>query len=107
MADIMIAQTTVIDEEKAYEMAQGAVEARLAAAADVEARMTLFHWHKNALRHERGYRVSFTTTTERVAALEDWVHERHPHGTPHWIVLPAAGTSQQYLAWAVKETTVR
>ncbi|MEV6682352.1 divalent cation tolerance protein CutA [Streptomyces erythrochromogenes] len=100
-----IALTTVNDESKAYEIAQGAVEARLAAAADVEARMTLFHWNKDALRHERGYRVFFTTTTDRVADLEAWVHERHTHDVPQWIVLPAAATSEQYLAWAVKETT--
>ncbi|MFJ1567441.1 divalent cation tolerance protein CutA [Streptomyces erythrochromogenes] len=105
MANIVIAQTTVNDEAKAYEIAQGAVEARLAAAADVEARMTLFYWNEDALRHERGYRVFFTTTTDSVAGLEAWVHERHPHDVPQWIVLPAAATSEQYLTWAVKETT--
>ncbi|KOU70419.1 divalent cation tolerance protein CutA [Streptomyces sp. IGB124] len=104
---MVIAQTSVTDEAKAYEIAQGAVEARLAAAADVEARMTLFHWSKDALRHERGYRVSFTTTTERAADLEAWVHGRHPYDVPQWIVLPAAGTSDAYLAWAVQETTPR
>ncbi|MEU6300265.1 divalent cation tolerance protein CutA [Streptomyces erythrochromogenes] len=105
MANIVIALTTVNDESKAYEIAQGAVEARLAAAADVEARMTLFYWNGDALRHERGYRVFFTTTTEGVAGLEAWVHERHPHDVPQWIVLPAAATSDQYLAWAVAETS--
>ncbi|MFC9817572.1 divalent cation tolerance protein CutA [Streptomyces virginiae] len=105
MASIVIAQTTVNDEAKAYEIAQGAVEARLAAAADVEARMTLFHRSEGALRHERGYRVSFTTTTRRAADLEAWVHGRHPYDVPQWIVLPAAETSDAYLAWAVRETT--
>ncbi|MFJ6780565.1 divalent-cation tolerance protein CutA [Streptomyces yangpuensis] len=104
MAGIVIAQTTVNDEAKAYEIAQGAVEARLSVAADVEARMTLFHRDNGDLRHERGYRVSFTTTTERVADLETWVHEHHPYDVPRWIVLPAAGTTEGYLARAVKET---
>lgn len=107
MASMVTAQTTVDDEAKAYDIARGAVEARLAAAADVEARMTLFHWSKDTLRHERGYRVSFTTTTERIADLESWVHDRHPYDVPQWIVLAAAGTSAGYLEWAVQETTPR
>ncbi|MER7734637.1 divalent cation tolerance protein CutA [Streptomyces erythrochromogenes] len=105
MANVVIALTTVNDESKAYEIAQGAVEARLAAAADVEARMTLFHRDKGVLRHERGYRVFFTTTADAVAGLEAWVHERHPRDVPQWIVLPAAATSERYLAWAVEETS--
>ncbi|WP_030761624.1 divalent cation tolerance protein CutA [Streptomyces sp. NRRL F-2664] len=104
---MVTAHTTLNDEAQAYEIAQGAVEARMAAAADVEARMTLFHRSGDALRHERGYRVTFTTTAERVADLEVWVHDRHPSDLPPWIVLPAAGTTQAYLAWAVRETARR
>ncbi|MFB7180381.1 divalent-cation tolerance protein CutA [Streptomyces sp. NPDC056257] len=107
MASIVIAQTTLDDEEKAYQMARSAVEARLAAGAHIDARMTTFSWRKDAVQHEREYRVSFQTTTETVAALAAWVHERHPYDVPQWIVLPAVGTSEEYLAWAVKETTAR
>ncbi|MFE9480548.1 divalent-cation tolerance protein CutA [Streptomyces spororaveus] len=105
MAGIVIAQTTMDDETKAYEMARAAVEARLAAGVHVDARMTSFYWWKDAVQHEREYRVSFNTSTEKVAELEAWVHERHPYGVPQWIVLPAGAASQEYLAWVVKETT--
>ncbi|MEU9106373.1 divalent-cation tolerance protein CutA [Streptomyces xanthophaeus] len=107
MTNIVIAQTTVDDEGKAYEIARAAVEARLAAGVDVDARMTSFYWWKDAVQHEREYRLTFKTTTERVAALEAWVHGQHPYEVPQWIVLPTVGTSQEYLAWAVKETTPR
>ncbi|MCX4960720.1 divalent-cation tolerance protein CutA [Streptomyces virginiae] len=105
MASIVIAQTTVDDETKAYDIARAAVEARLAAGAHIDARMTTFYWWKDAVQHEREYRISFKTTAEKVAELQAWVHERHPYEVPQWIVLPAVGTSQEYLAWVEKETT--
>lgn len=107
MASIVIAQTTVDDEAKAYEIARAAVEARLTAGVHIDARMTSFYWWKDAVQHEREYRLSFQTTTERVTALKEWVHEHHPYDVPQWIVLPATGASEEYLAWAVKETTAR
>ncbi|MFF5491780.1 divalent-cation tolerance protein CutA [Streptomyces virginiae] len=105
MASIVIAQTTVDDETKAYEIARAAVEARLAAGAHIDARMTTFYWWKDAVQHEREYRISFKTTAEKVTELQAWVHERHPYEVPQWIVLPTVGTSQEYLAWVEKETT--
>ncbi|MEV7562008.1 divalent-cation tolerance protein CutA [Streptomyces sp. NPDC048331] len=105
MASIVIAQTTVDDESKAYEIARAAVEARLAAGAHIDARMTTFYWWKDAVQHEREYRISFKTTAEKAAELQAWVHERHPYEVPQWIVLPAGGATEEYLAWVVKETT--
>ncbi|WP_327419025.1 divalent-cation tolerance protein CutA [Streptomyces sp. NBC_01233] len=105
MANIVIAQTTVNDEGKAYDIGRAAVEARLTAGVHIDARMTTFSWEKGAVQHERGYRLSFQTTTGKVAALKAWVHEQHPHDVPQWIVLPSVEASEEYLAWAVKETT--
>ncbi|GGY96446.1 divalent-cation tolerance protein CutA [Streptomyces avidinii] len=107
MASIVIVQTTVDDEDKAYEMARAAVEARLAAGVHVDARMTSFYWWKDAVQHEREYRLSFKTTAEKVAELQTWVHERHPYEVPQWIVLPTTAASEEYLAWVVKETRTR
>ncbi|MFG2989693.1 divalent-cation tolerance protein CutA [Streptomyces sp. NPDC048257] len=104
MASIVIAQTTVDDEAKAYEIARAAVEARLAAGVHIDARMTSFYWWKDAVQHEREYRLSFKTTAEKVAELGAWIHERHPYEVPQWIVLPATAASEEYLAWVVKET---
>ncbi|WP_404962443.1 divalent-cation tolerance protein CutA [Streptomyces sp. 147326] len=105
MASIVIAQTTVNDEGKAYEIGRAAVEARLTAGVHIEARMTTFYWAKGAVQHEREYRLSFQTTTEKVAALKTRVLEQHPHDVPQWIVVPVVEASEEYLAWAVKETT--
>ncbi|MET9606000.1 divalent-cation tolerance protein CutA [Streptomyces sp. NPDC006512] len=107
MTSIVIAQTTVNDEDKAYGLARAAVEARLAAGAHVDARMTTFYWWKDAVQHEREYRVSFKTTEEKAAELEAWVHANHPYEVPQWILLPAVRASEEFLAWVVQETTAR
>ncbi|MFE5561921.1 divalent cation tolerance protein CutA [Streptomyces sp. NPDC056544] len=57
------------------------------------------------MAHEREYRLSFKTTAEKVDELRAWVHAQHPHEVPQWIVLPTVGSSEEYLAWVVKETT--
>ncbi|MEU8779628.1 divalent cation tolerance protein CutA [Streptomyces sp. NPDC048606] len=105
MADtVMIAQTILTDEDKAYQLARGAVESRLAAGAQVEARMTLFHWEGGKLRHERGYRVSLQTTEARLEELRAWAHADHTSPIPQWVVLPVTETTEEYLGWVVKET---
>ncbi|WP_443033330.1 divalent cation tolerance protein CutA [Streptomyces sp. CS62] len=58
---VVLAQTTVDDESTAYELGRAAVEARLAAGVDVEARMTSFYWWQGKVRHEREYRLTFKT----------------------------------------------
>ncbi|MFJ9641479.1 divalent-cation tolerance protein CutA [Streptomyces sp. NPDC004244] len=101
---IVIVQTTEDDESRAYELARGAVEARLAAGAHVDARMTAFYWWKGEVQHEREYRVSFKTTEDRVEQLRAWVHARHSYEVPQWVVLPTTGASEAYLAWVRAET---
>ncbi|MFJ3977399.1 divalent cation tolerance protein CutA [Streptomyces sp. NPDC090021] len=101
---VVIARTTVNDEAKAHGIARGAVEAGLSAAADVETRTTPCHRANRPLRHERGHRVSCTTTPQRAADLQACVHERHPYDVPRWIVFPAAGAAQGRFARAVNET---
>ncbi|WP_405943235.1 divalent-cation tolerance protein CutA [Streptomyces sp. NBC_00207] len=104
---IVIAQTTEDDEERAYALARGAVEARLTAGAHVDARMTAFYWWKGEVQHTREYRISFKTTQDRVEALRAWVHENHGYDVPQWIVLPTVAASEEYLAWAQAETRAR
>ncbi|MFJ7167191.1 divalent-cation tolerance protein CutA [Streptomyces globosus] len=101
---VVLAQTTVDDESTAYELGRAAVEARLAAGVDVEARMTSFYWWQGKVRHEREYRLTFKTVQDRVGALEAWVHGRHPYEVPQWIVLPVSEAAEAYLAWAQAET---
>ncbi|KIX70786.1 cation tolerance protein CutA [Streptomyces sp. MBRL 10] len=104
---IVIAQTTVDDESKAYELAQAAVTARLAAGAHVDARMTSFYWWQGEVRHTREYRVSYQTAADVLDRLAEWVHAHHPYEVPQWIVLPDLPASEAYRDWTRTETRGR
>lgn len=103
--DIVIAQTTVDDEQKARELARGAVEARLAACAHIDAPFTAVYRWKGAIETATEWRISYKTTRDRLPALGAWVTQTHAYDVPEWIVLPVDDGSDAYLSWVAEETT--
>ncbi|MCN9241218.1 divalent-cation tolerance protein CutA [Streptomyces sp. RY43-2] len=104
--EIVIAQTTVDDEDQAKALARGAVENRLAACAHIDAPLTAVYRWQGAIETAREWRVSYKTTTDRLPALAAWATEKHPYDVPEWITLPVTGGSEAYLSWVAEETTV-
>ncbi|XUM00260.1 divalent-cation tolerance protein CutA [Streptomyces venezuelae ATCC 10712] len=102
--EIVIAQTTIDDEEKAKALALGPVEARLAACAHIDAPFAAVYRWKGKIETATEWRISFKTTTDRLPELEAWVAEQHPYDVPEWITLPVTGGSEAYLSWVVEET---
>ncbi|MER7840114.1 divalent-cation tolerance protein CutA [Streptomyces sp. NPDC096040] len=102
--DIVIAQTTSGDEGQATMLARGAVESKLAAGVHIDAPITAFYWWKGKVEAAREWRISYMTTTDRLPALEAWVHEKHSYEVPQWITLPVTGGSEAYLSWVFEET---
>jgi periplasmic divalent cation tolerance protein len=103
-SEIVIAQTTIDDEERAQALARGAVERRLAACAHIDAPFSAVYRWKGAIETATEWRVSYKTTAERLPALQTWVAEEHSYEVPEWITLPVAGGSKAYLAWVVEES---
>ncbi|MEV3852878.1 divalent-cation tolerance protein CutA [Streptomyces sp. NPDC050095] len=104
-SEIVIAQTTVDDEEQAKALARGAVGARLAACAHIDQPFTAVYRWKGDIQTEQERRISYKTTTDQLPKLEAWVHEKHTYDVPEWITLPVTGGSEAYLSWVVEETT--
>ncbi|MDG9719272.1 divalent-cation tolerance protein CutA [Streptomyces sp. DH24] len=105
MTDIVIAQTTIDDEDRAKALARGAVENRLAACAHIDAPFTAVYRWQGQIETAQEWRVSYKTTTDRLAELEAWVTEKHSYDVPEWITLPVTGGSEAYLSWVVDETS--
>jgi len=103
--EIVIAQTTIDDEDQARALARGALEGKLAACAHIDAPFTAFYWWKNEIETAQEWRISYKTTKERLPELEAWVAEKHSYNVPEWITLPVTGGSEAYLSWVVEETT--
>ncbi|MDV5145477.1 divalent-cation tolerance protein CutA [Streptomyces sp. SBC-4] len=103
--EILIAQTTIDDEEAAKSLARGAVETRLAACAHIDQPFTAIYRWKDNVETATEWRISFKTTAERLPELQAWVHQKHTYEVPEWITLPVTGGSDAYLAWVVEEST--
>ncbi|MFH8533360.1 divalent-cation tolerance protein CutA [Streptomyces tendae] len=105
--EIVIAQTTIDDEEQAKALARGAVENRLAACAHIDQPFTAVYRWKNAIETAQEWRILYKTTTDRLPELEAWVSKQHSYEVPEWITLPVTGGSDAYLAWVVDESSPR
>ncbi|WP_327269578.1 divalent-cation tolerance protein CutA [Streptomyces sp. NBC_01218] len=98
-------QTTTDSEEKAMALARGAVEARLAACAQVSAPVTsVYHW-QNAVETAQEWQVLFKTRAERYDELEDHLHAAHDYDTPEIVATPIVRGSARYLAWVTDQTS--
>lgn len=103
--EIVIAQTTIDDEERAGALARGAVEHRLAACAHIDPPFTAVYRWQGAVETAREWRISYKTTTGRLPELTAWVAEHHGYDVPEWITLPVSGGSEAYLSWVAEETS--
>ncbi|GHA92350.1 MULTISPECIES: divalent-cation tolerance protein CutA [Streptomyces] len=96
--------TTTDSEEKAHTLAQGAVEARLAACAQISAPVTsVYRWH-NAIETSQEWQVLFKTTARRYDELEAHLVAAHDYDTPEIIATPIVRGSARYLGWVTAET---
>ncbi|MFI9779864.1 divalent-cation tolerance protein CutA [Streptomyces sp. NPDC051956] len=96
--------TTTDDEAKARALAAGAVEARLAACAQIAGPvMSVYRWQGNTETAQE-WQVLLKTTAEGYEALESWLLEAHDYETPEIIATPVVRGSAGYLAWIAGET---
>ncbi|TJZ56125.1 divalent-cation tolerance protein CutA [Streptomyces piniterrae] len=97
--------TTTDDEQKAERLARGAVEARLAACAQVSAPVTsVFRW-QDAIETSREWQVLFKTAAARYEALAAYLLEAHDYDTPEIIATPITRGGAGYLSWVAEETS--
>jgi periplasmic divalent cation tolerance protein len=107
VAEYLSVLTTTDTADKAEALARGAVEARVAACAQVEGPVTSVYWWGGVVRSEEEWRVVYKTTGERYAELEAYIEGAHDYETPEVIATPVARGSAGYLAWVDAETATR
>ncbi len=89
---------------KARELAEGMVEARLAACVNLLPEISSVYRWKGKVRRDAESLLVIKTSARRLKALEKWVKARHPYETPEFLVLSASGGSRDYLRWLSAET---
>ncbi|WP_326567565.1 divalent-cation tolerance protein CutA [Amycolatopsis rhabdoformis] len=103
-ADHVVVTTTVDKEATARNIATSAVEARLAACAQIVGPITSVYRWDDEVRVDNEWRVECKTATDRAGALEEFLNVRHGFDLPEIIVTPIVGGSPRYLSWLVEQT---
>lgn len=106
VADYLTVLTTTDTPEKAEALARGAVEARVAACAQISQPVTSVYRWQDTIETAAEWQVLFKTTAARYEELEAHIREAHDYETPEVIATPITQGSEGYLAWVVAETTI-
>ncbi|MFF6774515.1 divalent-cation tolerance protein CutA [Streptomyces sp. NPDC012637] len=97
--------TTTDARAKAEALARGAVEARVAACAQITGPITSVYRWQGAVETAEEWQVVFKTTEAGYPALEAHLLAAHDYDTPEILATPVARVSADYAAWVEQETT--
>ncbi|WP_049573223.1 divalent-cation tolerance protein CutA [Streptomyces sp. SBT349] len=104
MADHLTVLTTTDSENAAELLARSAVEARVAACAQIEGPVTSVYWWDGEVRTGREWRVLYKTPAAKYRELEAHIKAVHGYDTPEIIAAEITRGSAEYLAWLGEET---
>ena len=109
MDEIVLLYTTWPDAETAEQAAEAAIEAGLAACANILAPIRSLYLWNGALERQDEHAMLLKTTASVAPALRDLILERHPYETPCVLELPvrAEGSNTAFLAWIDGQTRAR
>ncbi|MFD4372112.1 divalent cation tolerance protein CutA [Streptomyces sp. NPDC058486] len=101
---IVTVRTTTDARAKADALARGAVEARLAACAQISGPVTsVYHW-RGAIETTEEWEVVLKTTEARYRALEAHLIAAHDYETPEILATRVTRVAEGYARWVEKET---
>jgi len=103
-ADYLQVQTMTDSRPEAMELARAAVEARLAAGAQVAGPMTSTYWWDDGVERAEEWLIMLKLPADRYDELAALLTERHSYDEPEIIALPIVTGSATYLTWMREET---
>jgi periplasmic divalent cation tolerance protein len=107
MEPTLVVLTNLPDRESARALADGLVEARLAACVNLLAECTSVYRWKGAVETALEVPVFIKTRAALYAEVEAFIRSHHPYELPEVIALPVAGGLTAYLEWIAGETQSR
>jgi periplasmic divalent cation tolerance protein len=97
-------QTTTDSRAEAMELSRAAVEARLAACAQVAGPVASTYWWDGGLERAEEWLVLLKLPVDRYDELAAFLTERHSYDEPEIVALPIVAGSATYLTWMREET---
>jgi periplasmic divalent cation tolerance protein len=86
------------------ELTRAAVEARIAACAQVAGPVASTYWWNDEIERAEEWFVFFKLPADRYAELAEFLLERHSYDEPEIIAVPIVAGSPAYLEWLSEET---
>lgn len=102
--EFMQVSTATESRDSAMTLARSAVEARLAAGAQIVGPVASVVWHLGELVEGEEWQVLLRTRAERYPALETHLVEHHPWKNPEVVAVPITAGSGDYLGWVERMT---
>ena len=100
----IIVLTTFPDIDTAQRLAEGMVQAKLAACVNImPAGQSIYIW-ENKLCKESEYLTVIKTIDSRFQALEEYIKRHHPYELPEIIATQITNGSKEYLSWLETNT---
>lgn len=96
--------TTTDTADKAQALASSAVEAKVAACAQIDGPITSVYRWEGGVQTDQEWRVLYKTTADRYTELEAHIGRVHDYDTPEIIATPITHGSGDYLSWVSAET---
>src|SRR6266568_26895 len=97
-------QTTTDSRAEAIELARAAVEARLAACAQVGGPVASTYWWEEAVERAEEWLLLLKLPVGGFQALADFLDEQHSYDEPEIVAVPIVAGSDSYLNWIQEET---
>ena len=97
-------QTTTDSRAEAVELARGAVEARLAACAQVSGPVASTYWWEGTLERAEEWLLTLKLPTSGYQALADFIASSHSYDEPEIVATPIVAGSEGFLSWIEEET---
>jgi periplasmic divalent cation tolerance protein len=97
-------QTTTDSRAEAVELAQAAVQARLAACAQVAGPIASTYWWEEGIERAEEWLIILKLPADRFDDLAVFLTERHSYDEPEIIATEIIAGSAGYLDWLLEET---
>ncbi|HCU91671.1 MAG TPA: divalent-cation tolerance protein CutA [Actinobacteria bacterium] len=97
-------QTTTDSRAEAMELARAAVEARLAACAQVAGPIASTYWWEDGIERAEEWLLMLKLPAAGYQALADFLAQRHSYDEPEIVATPIVAGSDAYLSWIAEET---
>jgi periplasmic divalent cation tolerance protein len=106
-AEFVQAQTTTDSRAEGMDLARAAVEARLAACAQVTGPLASTYWWDEDVERAEEWLVCLKLPADRFDELAAFLTERHSYDEPEIVATPIVAGSAAYLSWVREETRPR